>query len=125
MAPWGNGTKQGKGGVPSRLDLVVRTERLNRILDMNTANLTVTAQAGVRFQEIQAALAGEENRCYLPLEDAVTPSDRRLCSERPNTGCFIPFQQCHGYLLGFFAGGGDEEDNVSRFFHFFIFLDNR
>jgi glycolate oxidase FAD binding subunit len=90
MVPRGFGTKMGKGNPPSRLDMVLCTERLNKVVDMDTANLTVTAQAGVPFKELQAALRGEENRCYLPLENSVTVSEDEICSERENMGCFIP-----------------------------------
>jgi FAD/FMN-containing dehydrogenase len=90
MVPRGYGTKMAKGNPPSRLDMVVCTERLNKVVDMDTANLTVTAQAGVPFKELQAALRGEENRCYLPLEDPVTVSEQEICSDRQNMGCFIP-----------------------------------
>ena len=90
VVPRGFGTKMAKGNPPSRLDMVLCTERLNRVVDMDTANLTVTAQAGVPFKELQAALRGEENRCYLPLEDPVTVSEQEICSDRENMGCFIP-----------------------------------
>lgn len=90
LLPWGNGSKIGVGNVSSRLDLVICTTRLNKIIDMDTANLTVTAQAGVKFRDLQIALAGEENRCYLPYEDSTAVSDHLVCSDRDNKGCFIP-----------------------------------
>ncbi|MEJ2725853.1 MAG: FAD-binding oxidoreductase [Deltaproteobacteria bacterium] len=90
IVPRGAGTKTGKGNPPSRLDMVVCTERLNRVVDMDTANLTVTAQAGVPFRELQAALRGADNRCYMPVEDTAVVSDPEICSDRENTGCFIP-----------------------------------
>jgi len=90
LLPWGSGTKMAKGNPPSRLDMVVCTQRLNRVVDIDTANLTVTAQAGVPFKELQAALRGEENRCYLPLEDPRTVLEQEICSDRENMGCFIP-----------------------------------
>ena len=92
LAPRGSGTKIGMGNIPERLDLILSTERLNRIVDMDMANLTVTVEAGVVFKEIQRALAGEENRCYLPLKDPDTPSDDEICSARENRGCFIPME---------------------------------
>jgi glycolate oxidase FAD binding subunit len=67
VVPWGGGSKVQTGYPPSRFDLVVCTERLNRIIDTDTANLTVTVQAGVRIREVQGSLAGEENRCFIPL----------------------------------------------------------
>lgn len=90
LVPRGGGTKIGMGNAPECLDLVLGMERLNRIVDMDKANLTVTMEAGVRFKELRSALAGEENRCYLPLKDPGTPPDDEICSQRENLGCFIP-----------------------------------
>jgi FAD/FMN-containing dehydrogenase len=90
VIPWGSGSKVSTGQVPSRLDLIICTRRLDKVIDMDTANLTVTAQAGVRLKDLQADLADEENRCYLPYEDATTLSDEAVCSDRENVGCFIP-----------------------------------
>jgi len=91
----GSGSKVSKGTPPDRLDLVLCTERLDKILDMDTGNLTVTAQAGVRFSRLQVALAGEENRCYLPYNDRAALSAEAVCSDRPNMGCFLPLMPFH------------------------------
>ncbi len=90
IIPWGSGSKMGMGGVPSRVDLVVVSSRMNHMLDVDTANLTITVEAGVRFRDIQARLATEDDRCYLPLEDLATPQDELICSDRSNSGCFLP-----------------------------------
>ena len=90
MVPRGSGSKMAEGNPPTRLDLVIGTERLNRIVDMDTANLTVTVEAGVRFMEVQAALGAQENRCYLPHEGPEAVAESAICSERENRGCFIP-----------------------------------
>ncbi len=74
LVPWGSGSKIAMGNPPSRLDLVIGTRRLNRVIDMDTANLTATVQAGVRFTDIQSSLAGD------PL----------TASGQENKGCFIP-----------------------------------
>ncbi len=95
VVPWGGGTKMGMGKAPARLDLVVSTERLNRILDLDAANLSVTAQAGVKFKNLQTALADQENRCYFPLEAEGAPSKDTVCSERANMGCFVPLWPPH------------------------------
>ena len=85
----GGGTKLDLGNRPEQLDLVLCTSRLNRITDMDTANLTVTVQAGVPFAELQKALSGQENRCYLAVSsDGSSPSE--VCSEREHMGCFVP-----------------------------------
>jgi FAD/FMN-containing dehydrogenase len=102
VLPWGSGSKIGAGNPPSRLDLIISTTRLNQIIDMDTANLTVTAQAGVKFRDLQTSLAGEENRCYLPYEALTTVSDEAVCSERDHMGCFIPMMPpfSHSATLG-------------------------
>ncbi len=63
LVPWGSGSKMAMGNLPLRLDLVVCTNRLNKVIDIDIANLTVTAQAGVRFKEVQSNL-GE---CFIPM----------------------------------------------------------
>jgi FAD/FMN-containing dehydrogenase len=102
LLPWGSGSKMGVGYPPSRLHLVISTTRLNKIIDMDTANLTVTAQAGVRFRDLQISLAGEENRCYLPYENPTTVSHEPVCSDREHMGCFIPMMPpySHSATLG-------------------------
>jgi len=90
IVPRGTGSKIGMGNPPSRLDLVVASSRMDHMLDVDTANLTITVEAGVRFRDIQARLATEEDRCYLPLEDLATSQDELICSDRSNSGCFLP-----------------------------------
>jgi glycolate oxidase FAD binding subunit len=86
----GSGTKMAMGNPPQKLDLVVCTARMNHMLDVDTANLTMTVEAGVKFRDIQARLATQEDRCYLPLEDLGAESDEIICSDRSHSGCFIP-----------------------------------
>jgi FAD/FMN-containing dehydrogenase len=102
VLPWGGGSKIGAGNPPSLMDLVISTNRLNKIIDMDTANLTVTAQAGVKLRDLQTSLAGEENRCYLPYEGPTTVSDEAVCSDRDHMGCFIPMMPpfSHSATLG-------------------------
>jgi glycolate oxidase FAD binding subunit len=102
VLPWGSGSKIGVGNPPSHIDLVISTNRLNKIIDMDTANLTVTAQAGVKFRDLQTSLAGEENRCYLPYESPTNVSDEPICSDRDHMGCFIPMMPpfSHSATLG-------------------------
>jgi glycolate dehydrogenase FAD-binding subunit len=90
LVPWGSGTKMAMGSPPRRLDLVVCTSRLNRLKDVDAANLTITAEAGVKFRDIQARLATEEDRCYLPLDELGAEEDEMICSERSHSGCFLP-----------------------------------
>jgi glycolate oxidase FAD binding subunit len=78
------------GNPPKRLDLVVCMARMNHMLDVDTANLTITVEAGVKFRDVQARLATEEDRCYLPLEDLKTEAGEFVCSDRSHSGCFLP-----------------------------------
>lgn len=90
IVPWGSGTKMAMGNPPKRLDLVVCMARMNHMLDVDTANLTITVEAGVKFRDVQARLATEEDRCYLPLEDLKTEAGEFVCSDRSHSGCFLP-----------------------------------
>lgn len=90
LVPWGSGTKIGTGNAPSRMDLVISTAKMDHMLDVDTSNLTVTVEAGVRFRDIQARLATEDNRCYLPLDDLEKSADEQVCSDRSHRGCFLP-----------------------------------
>ena len=90
IVPWGSGSKMSLGNPPKRLDLVICTSRMNHMIDVDTSNLTITVEAGVKFRDIQARLATEEDRCYLPLEDLATEADEVICSDRSHSGCFLP-----------------------------------
>jgi len=68
VIPWGSGSKVAMGIPPERLDLVIGTSRLNQVVDIDAANLTMTVQAGVTFKEIQSRLTSKEYGCYLPMD---------------------------------------------------------
>ncbi|MBM3942529.1 MAG: FAD-binding oxidoreductase [SAR202 cluster bacterium] len=59
VVPYGGGTGLMGGALPVRGGIVVDVKRLNRILDVNPADLTVAAQAGVVLQDLENALAGQ------------------------------------------------------------------
>jgi FAD/FMN-containing dehydrogenase len=90
ILPWGSGSKISVGHSLDRLDLVVCTSRLNHIIDVDPENLTMTVEAGVKYRDIQARLATEDDRCYLPLIDLETTGDEVICSDRSHKGCFLP-----------------------------------
>lgn len=89
-APVGSGARLGLGGVPSDLDLAVSTAGLDKIIDMDTANLTVTAQAGVILQDLNDLLTGLENRCYFPIDSDLSHQAEAMCSDREYKGVFLP-----------------------------------
>ncbi len=66
VAPWGGGCHQSIGYPPSRYDLVLDLTRLNRLLAHEPAEMTATAQAGVRMADLQRQL-GEHDQ-FLPLD---------------------------------------------------------
>ena len=95
IIPCGNRTKMAIGNPPARLDVVVCTSRMNHMIDVDTSNLTITVESGVKFRDIQARLATQEDRCYLPLDDLVTEADEVICSDRSHSGCFLPIDPSH------------------------------
>lgn len=65
VIPAGNGTKLGIGNIPSEVDLVLSTRRLNRVIEYEPADLTVTVETGMRLVDLQKELA--VNRQFLPM----------------------------------------------------------
>ncbi len=90
VVPLGGGTHAATGGRLKSADVVLSTRRLDKTIDMDTANLTVTAQAGVRFGDLQDLLAGLENRCYFPIDSDLKETAEYMCSGRDYKGAFIP-----------------------------------
>jgi glycolate oxidase FAD binding subunit len=62
----GGGRHVHRGNVPEPFDVAVSTARLNRIIDHQPADMTVTVEAGVRLADLQAALA--KHGQFLPLD---------------------------------------------------------
>lgn len=66
VIPRGGGTKMDFGHPPSRADIVVSLERLNRIVAHEPADQTATVEAGITMAGLQAGL-GKRGQ-YLPLD---------------------------------------------------------
>jgi len=66
VVPWGGGSHQSIGSPPSRYDLALDLTRLNRLLVHEPADMTATAQAGIRMAELQRQL-GKHGQ-FLPLD---------------------------------------------------------
>src|SRR5580698_3923540 len=62
----GSFSKDRLGGAPQPADVVISTSRLNRLLQYDPRDLTVSVQAGMRFAELERILA--EHRQMLPLD---------------------------------------------------------
>ncbi|RKU28272.1 hypothetical protein C6497_09815 [Candidatus Poribacteria bacterium] len=66
VIPSGSGTKLGIGNLAEKTDLVLSTHRLNKVLEYEPADLTVTVEAGIRLRDLQTVLA--EHKQFLPLD---------------------------------------------------------
>lgn len=75
VLPCGRGTKLGWGGVGKKIDLLVSTERLNRVIAHAVGDLTVTVEAGVKLIDLQEILF--KNQQFLPLDPAY-PQDATI-----------------------------------------------
>ena len=65
----GNGSKLSWGGLVREAQVVISTQRLNRIIDHAIGDLTVTVEAGITIAELQQALSSSNqflpiNPCY-------------------------------------------------------------
>jgi glycolate oxidase len=65
VTPRGSGTNISGGSVPVHGGIVVCTTKMNRILDINKANLTATVEPGVVLQDLHTVLA-KDNLFYPP-----------------------------------------------------------
>ena len=66
VIPWGGGQHMALGNVPGRYDLALRTTKLDRVLEYEPADLTVTVEAGITMGRLQAVLA--EHGQFLPID---------------------------------------------------------
>jgi glycolate oxidase FAD binding subunit len=66
VCPWGGGTQMALGNPPRRVDLALDLTRLDRLLDFQPADLTVTVEAGMTLAVLQSTLA--QGGKFLPVE---------------------------------------------------------
>jgi glycolate oxidase FAD binding subunit len=74
VAPVGGGTQLDLGMPPARLDVVIDTTALERVVEYEPADLTITVEAGIRFSRLQRLLAEQGQFLALdpPAEDGAT-----------------------------------------------------
>ena len=65
VVPWGCGTQMHLGPPPADYDIALSLKRLNRVLEYDSANLTLTVEAGLALREVYPLTARE--RQFLPL----------------------------------------------------------
>jgi glycolate oxidase FAD binding subunit len=70
----GGGTELGLGSRPAKLDAVIQTGQLNRVVEYAPADLIVTVEAGIRLSALQAMLHEKRQRLALdpPLPERAT-----------------------------------------------------
>lgn len=66
VIPWGGGCHMALGNVPSRYDVALRTTKLDSVIEYEPADLTVTVEAGMTFEQLAAILAGHGQ--FLPMD---------------------------------------------------------
>ena len=77
LIPVGNGTLLHLGGLPRQYDLALSVSHLNRIVDYQPTDMTVTVEAGMTLAELQKVLG--ENGQWLPI-DAPVPEQTTIGS---------------------------------------------
>jgi glycolate oxidase FAD binding subunit len=68
----GNCSKISWGGLGTCVDVVISTERINKLIEHAVGDLTVTVEAGMKFSKLQAILA--EHRQFLALDPSAPES---------------------------------------------------
>ena len=65
VVPWGRGTQMHLGPPPAEYDVALSLQHLTRVLDYDSANLTLTAEAGLALREVYRLTI--PSRQFLPL----------------------------------------------------------
>ncbi len=100
VAPAGAFTKQQAGGVPERVDILLRTDRLNQIRHYDPGDLTIGVSAGLPFADMQNALA--EHQQWIPYD----PPNQKVATIGGllATSAFGPLKSGSGGLRDFCIG---------------------
>ncbi len=103
----GGGVLAGLGNVPASVDVVLDLTCLNRLVDYQPADLTITAEAGITLDNLRRELAQGEK--FVPLEAPL--SHRASVGGILATGFSGPMRHSYGlprdWLIGISVIGGD------------------
>ena len=66
ITPWGGGSAMALGNPPRQVDVVLDTSRLDRVIDHDPANLTVTVESGITLTGLQSSLSAQ--RQFVPVD---------------------------------------------------------
>ena len=68
VVPRGNGTKMAAGGIPRKLDVVMSMLQINRIIEHDVPNLSLSVEAGITLADVQKKLAGTGKGSFMQLD---------------------------------------------------------
>ncbi|MCR4437497.1 MAG: FAD-binding oxidoreductase [bacterium] len=97
---WGAGELMHIGGRPEPFDLAICTTRLRRVLDFDPENLTVSVEAGMALQQLQALVRARS--LWLPLDPPV--SQRATVGGIVAANAFGPRRQQYGGVRDLLLG---------------------
>ena len=66
MIPWGGGTAMALGNPPRRADVVIKLDKLDRMIEHDPANLTVSAESGITWSALQSTLRSQKQ--FVPID---------------------------------------------------------
>jgi len=91
VSPWGGGTGANVGNAPREAWIAIDLSRLNRVIEHDHANLTVTVQSGITLAALRETLSSQ--RQFLPF-DAPQPAQATIGGtialniNGPRRGCY-------------------------------------
>ena len=94
ITPWGGGTRITLGNVPKKLDMILETTRLDKIIDHTPGDLTATVQAGITISDLQKSL-GKHGQ-FLPIDPPL--ANRATLGGTLAVGTSGPFKWQYGSL---------------------------
>ena len=109
---WGSGTKISIGNIPEKLDIILKTERMNQVVEYIPENLTVTTNSGIKLKELQSEL--NKRGQFLPIDP--------FNSENATIGGIIssnsngPLRQRYGSIRDLLLGIGSIQGEGKKLF---------
>lgn len=92
VMPTGSGSKLGIGNLGEKTDFILSTTGLNKVVEYEPADLTVTVEAGIRLGNLQRELA--QHRQFLPIDPPY--SDRCTIGGIISSNSSGPLRHQHG-----------------------------
>lgn len=100
VVPWGGGTHQFLGNIPSQVDIVLDLSKYNRVLDFQPADLTVTVESGITLSDLKTVVSSSDK--LVPIESPA--SDKATIGGILATGRSGPLRYTYGlpkdWLIG-------------------------